>query len=71
MPPAFLTRLWAAALASGGIGYLVLRLLPQGIGPVWRAALVLAPFGLMYLVGTALLGVPLARQWMDRLLKRA
>jgi hypothetical protein len=53
------------------VATLVLLVAPEAIHPVARAALVLIPFAIVYLVGTALLGVPLARHWMDRLLKRA
>jgi putative peptidoglycan lipid II flippase len=71
VPAAYLGRLWAPALLAGGVATLVLLVAPEAIHPVARAALVLIPFAIVYLVGTALLGVPLARHWMDRLLKRA
>ncbi|HEX7025027.1 MAG TPA: lipid II flippase MurJ, partial [Gemmatimonadales bacterium] len=55
-------RIWAAALIAGGVAWLALVRIAGGLGPVTRAAVVLAPFGAVYLLAAALLKVPLARQ---------
>jgi hypothetical protein len=41
------------------------------LGPLPRAVLVLTPFGIIYLLGTALLNVPQARGLIDRVRRRA
>jgi putative peptidoglycan lipid II flippase len=71
IPLRYLARLWGPALVAGGIGYLILQLVDNRFGPIPRAALVLTPFAIIYLLGTAALEVPLARRMFDRLRKRA
>jgi putative peptidoglycan lipid II flippase len=60
-----LARLWGAALAGAGAGWLVRYALPP-LHPIPAAALVLGAFGAAYLGGTALLGVPQARRLLRR-----
>lgn len=52
-----LGRLWALALAAGGAGWGMSRLLPP-LGPVTTGVLVLGTFGATYLGGAAALKVP-------------
>ncbi len=59
-------RLWGAALLAGLAGWLALTLAGDGLGPVARAAVVLIPFGVTYLLGTAAAGIPLARRMIGR-----
>ena len=59
-------RLWGAALLAGAAGWLALTLAGDGFGPIARAALVLTPFGLTYLLVAALAGIPLARRMIGR-----
>jgi putative peptidoglycan lipid II flippase len=67
----YLARLWGPALAGGAVGSLILGQVRDSVGPIPRAALVLTPFAIIYLVGTALLQVPVARGLIDRLRRRA
>lgn len=67
----YLLRLWGPALAAGGVSWLILSLTRGRFGPVVSGALVLAPYMIVYLAGTAILQVPLARGLIDRLRKRA
>jgi putative peptidoglycan lipid II flippase len=60
-----LARLWVAALAGGGAGWLVRYALPP-LHPIPVAALALGAFGAAYLGGAALLGVPQARRLLRR-----
>lgn len=71
IPSGYLARLWGPALLAGLIGMVIVRPLRLGFGPIPRAALVLTPFVIIYLLGTALLGVPQARGLIDRLRRRA
>ena len=59
-------RLWGAALLAGAAGWLALSLAGQRFGPEVRALVVLVPFGLVYLLATALAGIPLARRLIGR-----
>ena len=59
-------RLWGAALLAGAAGWLALTLAGQRFGPELRALVVLIPFGLVYLLATALAGIPLARRLIGR-----
>jgi putative peptidoglycan lipid II flippase len=59
-------RLWGAALLAGAAGWLALTLAGQRFGPEVRAMLVLIPYGIVYLLATALAGVPLARRLIGR-----
>jgi putative peptidoglycan lipid II flippase len=58
--------LWVAALAAGLVGWLALTLAGNRFGPIARAAVVLTPFGLTYLLVAALAGIPLARRMIGR-----
>ena len=71
VPYGYLARLWGPALVAGGTGYLILHLVENRFGPIPRAILVLTPFAIIYLLGTAALQVPLARRMIDRPRKRA
>ena len=71
VPFAYLLRLWGPALAAGAAGFMILKVVENRYGPIPRAALVLTPFTIVYLVGASLLGVPQARGLFDRLRKRA
>lgn len=64
-----LASLWAAAIAGAVVGYASDRLTGTG-NPLLRALVVLAPFGLVYLIATAAAGVPEARALTGRLLRR-
>jgi putative peptidoglycan lipid II flippase len=59
-------RLWGAALLAGAAGWLALSLAGQRFGPEVRALIVLIPFGMVYLLATALAGIPLARRLIGR-----
>jgi putative peptidoglycan lipid II flippase len=59
-------RLWGAALLAGAAGGLALTLAGQRLGPELRAMVVLIPFGIVYLLATALAGIPLARRLIGR-----
>jgi putative peptidoglycan lipid II flippase len=71
VPLAYLARLWGPALAAGAAGFMILKVVENQYGPIPRAALVLTPFTIVYLLGATLLGVPQARGLFDRLRKRA
>jgi len=58
--------LWGAAFLAGLIGWLALTFAGERFGPVALAAVVLAPFGLTYLLVTAAAGIPLARRLIGR-----
>ncbi len=71
VPFGYLARLWGPALVGGGVGWLILLMVQGKYGPIPRAALVLMPFAIIYLLGTAWLRVPQARGLLDRLRKSA
>jgi putative peptidoglycan lipid II flippase len=71
LPAGYVARLWAPALAAAAAGWGVLLGLQGRLGPIPTAVLVLAPFCAVYLLGTLLLGVPLARELTARLRPRA
>jgi putative peptidoglycan lipid II flippase len=71
LPPGYAPRLWAPALLGAGAGWGVLLLLGDRLGPIATAVAVLLPFGMMYLGGTLLLRVPLARRLIGRPPERA
>jgi putative peptidoglycan lipid II flippase len=58
--------LWACAIAAGAVGWLALTLTGDRFGPVLRAAAILLPFGLTYLLAAALAGNPIARGLFGR-----
>jgi len=65
LPSGLVVRLWTAALAALGVS-LGAVWLTESLGPVLRAALVLIPFGLVYLALTAWLGIPEGRAVASR-----
>jgi len=71
IPAGYLLRLWGPAVLAGGVAYLILQPIQGRYGPIPRAALVLTPFAIIYILGASLLGVPQARGLFDRLRKRA
>lgn len=66
-PAGYVLKLWAPGLLAVGAGWGVLLLLGSRLGPIATAMAVLLPFGLVYLGGTLLLGVPLALRLAGRL----
>jgi putative peptidoglycan lipid II flippase len=69
LPLALTVRLWAAAAAAGGLGWVVK--LSVGLAhPMLAGLLVLGTFGLTYVAGTMLLGVPQASGLISRLRRR-
>ena len=67
LPRGYALRLWATALAGAGGAWAVLGLIEGRIGPVLTAVFVLLPYGVIYLGGTLLLGIPFARELGSRL----
>lgn len=65
LPPVFGLKLWVAALASAAVGW-GLKLLLGAVHPIILAALVLAPYGLLYFAATSLWGLPEARSVVGR-----
>jgi putative peptidoglycan lipid II flippase len=61
----FALKLWVAAGASAAVGW-GLKLLLGGIHPIFMAALVLTPYGLLYFALTSLWGLPEARAVVGR-----
>ncbi|MET0645241.1 MAG: murein biosynthesis integral membrane protein MurJ [Pyrinomonadaceae bacterium] len=61
----FALKLWVAAGASAAAGW-GLKLLLGGIHPIFLAALVLTPYGLLYFALTSLWGLPEARAVVGR-----
>jgi len=57
LPPTYLLTLWGAALASAGVGFALKNALPL-LHPAIVAALVLGPFGAVYLGAMLALRVP-------------
>ncbi|MGQ0704210.1 MAG: murein biosynthesis integral membrane protein MurJ [Gemmatimonadales bacterium] len=62
----YVARLWGPALASGAVAWGILLLLDGRAGPIATALAVLLPFGLVYLAGTRLAGVPLPVRLVGR-----
>lgn len=67
LPAGLLARLWGAAFGAAALGWGVLAIVDEKIGPLLRAVFVLAPFAAVYFGGTLLLGVPQARELLGRL----
>ncbi|MCA1613187.1 MAG: oligosaccharide flippase family protein, partial [Acidobacteria bacterium] len=61
----FMSRLWLAALACAAAGW-GLKLLTGALHPVFLAATVLLPYGLLYFAATYLLRVPESRAVLER-----
>lgn len=66
LAPSLLLRLWGAALIAAALAFGVRLLLPASMHPVFRAGLVLSPFGVGYLALSAALGLPEANQLLRR-----
>jgi putative peptidoglycan lipid II flippase len=60
LQPAFLAKLWAAAIAGAAVAWAV-RLVVGHRGPILLAVLVLVPYGVVYFGATLLLDLPEAR----------
>ncbi len=69
LAPGELARLWVPALLGAASGYAAQAVLPVA-SPLLRAAVALAPFGLVYLGGTLALSVPEGRALLARLRRR-
>lgn len=65
VPMGYLARLWAAALLGAAAGLGVWSGTPT-VRPILRGALVLAPYGAIYLAVTALMAIPEARSLFRR-----
>jgi putative peptidoglycan lipid II flippase len=61
----FVSKLWAAAILCAAVGW-GLKLLVGGLHPIFVAALVLTPYGLLYFAVTSLWGLPEARAVVGR-----
>ena len=69
LAPSYLIRLWIAALVAGLAGWGILRLLGE-THPVARAAVVLVPFGILYVAILAGWRVPEAGAFLARVRRR-
>jgi putative peptidoglycan lipid II flippase len=69
LAPSYLIRLWIAALVAGLAGWGILRLLGE-THPVARAAVVLVPFGMLYVAILAGWRVPEAGAFLARIRRR-
>jgi len=67
LPTGLLMRLWGAAFGGSAVGWGILVVVDEKIGPLLRAVFVLAPFAAVYFGGTLLLGVAQARELLGRL----
>ena len=65
VPVSFASKLWASAAVSAGLAW-GLRLLVGDLHPIFVAALVLTPYGLLYFGLTSLWGVPESRAVVGR-----
>lgn len=65
----YLARLWTAAIVGAAAGLTIYYFTPT-LGPIVRAAVVLAPYGLIYLGITRLFGLPEAMGLTDRIRRR-
>ena len=65
LPLSFGVRLWSAAFAAAAVGWAIKLTVPAA-HPILRAALILAPFGAVYLGLTIAFGVPEARRMLAR-----
>jgi putative peptidoglycan lipid II flippase len=67
LPAGYAVKLWIPGLLAVAASWGVLLLEAGRLGPIARAALVLLPFGIVYLGGTLLLKVPLALRLAGRI----
>jgi putative peptidoglycan lipid II flippase len=65
-----LARMWTAAILAAAAGFALWRWTETRLGPVGTALAVLLPFGGLYLGGTLVLRVPMARDTARRWLRR-
>jgi putative peptidoglycan lipid II flippase len=68
VPPAYLARLWSAALLGAAAGMAIWYFTPA-VPPIIRAALVLTPYGAIYLGATTLMAIPEARSLFRRVVR--
>jgi putative peptidoglycan lipid II flippase len=68
LPASYLLKLFAAALACAAVGW-GLKLLSARLHPIFFAATVLLPYGLLYFAVTSLLKVPESRALTGRFLR--
>jgi putative peptidoglycan lipid II flippase len=68
LPASFLLKLFAAAFACAAVGW-GLKLLSAPLHPIFFAATVLLPYGLLYFAATTLLKVPESRAVTGRFLR--
>jgi putative peptidoglycan lipid II flippase len=65
VPPALTLKLWTAALGASAAGWAV-KLAAPSMHPIARAAIILAPFGAVYVGLTVAFGVAEARRLLAR-----
>ncbi|MDQ3818469.1 MAG: murein biosynthesis integral membrane protein MurJ [Acidobacteriota bacterium] len=65
IPLTFITKLWASAIVSAGIGWAI-KLAVGVRHPIWTAILVLGPYGVSYFILTSLAGLEEARTVVGR-----
>jgi len=58
----YLAKLWGAAVAAAGVGWLIHHFFAVNMRPWAAAVLVLAPYGLMYFAATSAMGLSEARR---------
>lgn len=68
LPLAYITKLWAAALVAGGLGWILKLLLPN-LHPVPLAAIVLGGYGVSYFGVTFILDIDESRVLLGRILR--
>jgi len=68
--PAYLVKLWGAALAAGAVGFGIWRTAGH-LGPIWSGVAVLGPYGAVYGGLTLALKIPTAHQLLAHGLRRA
>ena len=67
LPRKILAKLWLAAIAGSGAGWLIEHLVGRH-APILVAVVVLAPYGLIYLAATWLLGLTETRSYLGRII---
>ncbi len=70
LPAAFLAKVWASAVAGAAVGWGI-RLEIGLRHPIFSAALILIPYGLVYFAGTFLFRLPEARALLGRFARLA
>ena len=65
LPPRFLPRLWAAAIVGAAVAWAI-KLAAPPMNPVVLGILTLGPYGLIYLGLTLGLGIPQAKEFLQR-----